>query len=245
MVAKQGKSKGILAGLIIVLVLVFAGYSVYWFQIADATKTSYVEELSKFGNGADVTPPDIAGYPGKMIVRKDKEAIASDNGTLEIFNLEAASWPFPGAPIDIQTGEIILKSSRWLEGLRFDSFDARMRVSDRSVTFEDSALRQQDFEAKVTGDVDISNPDVAIPDLVVTLSNHQDLLDVLVNSGIIERQAAQFVGFGMSALINTETQKVEVPVFAKNGMINLGPLPIMRLPQNVSTPKRQKPEVSP
>ena len=246
MAAKKGKTKGIFAGLLIVLALIFGGYSFFWFQTADAAKVFYVEELSKFGNGSNITPPSISGYPGKMILRKDKEVIDSDDGALEILNLETQSWPFPSSPVSIKTGELTLKSSKWLEGLRFDSFDALMRVNQREVIFEDSALKQKDFEAKVTGSVDLSNPDVAIPDLIVTLSNHKDLLDVLVNSGIIEKQAAQFLGFGMSAFVNTETQKVEVPIYAKNGMINLGPLPIMRLPQEASTPKRQKqPEVTP
>lgn len=245
MTAKKGNGKGIFAGLLIVLALIFGAYSFFWFQVAEAAKVSYVEELSKLGNGSDISAPEISGYPGKMIIRKDKEAIASDDGTIEITNLEATSWPFPDQAIDITTGEVSLKSSQWLNGLRFDSFDARMRVNDNEVVFEDSALKQKDFEAKVTGSVDLSNPNVALPDLIVTLSNHKDLLDVLVNSGIIQKQAAQFLSFGMSAFINTETKKVEIPVYAKNGMINLGPLSIMRLPKEASAPKRVKPEVTP
>jgi len=245
MAAKKGNSKGIFTGLLIVLALIFGAYSFLWFQVADATKVSYVEELSKLGNGGDVSAPEVTGYPGKIVVRKDKEAITSDEGTIEILDLEATSWPLPNQAIDIKTGAISLKSSQWLEGLRFDSFDAQMRVNDREVIFDNSALKQKDFEANVTGRVDLSDPDVALPDLVVTLSNHKDLLDVLVNSGIIQKQAAQFVGFGMSAFVNTETQKVEVPIYAKNGMINLGPLPIMRLPKAASTPKRVKPAITP
>ena len=105
-------------------------------------------------------------------------------------------------------------------------------------------MKQRDFEAQVTGSVDLSNPDVAIPDLVVSLSNHEDFLAVLVDSGIIEEQAAKFVGFGMGALMNSESKKVEVPIYAKNGMINLGPLPVMRLPTtSAQTTKRQKPTI--
>jgi len=209
-----------------------------------------MRELSKIANDAEISAPIVSGYPGKMVIRKDVEQIASDMGTLEVMDIEAKSWPFPNAAITIETGEIRLRSSMWLEGLSFDSFDAVMRVTPSRVLFEDSALKQRDFEAKVTGSVDISDPDVIIPDLIVTLSNHQDFLAVLVDSGIIEEQAATFLGFGLSAFMNQDTGKIEVPIYARNGMINLGPLPILQLPtdrgaQAGDTPKRIKPTVSP
>jgi len=237
--AKQKSAKGIFTGLLIVCALLFGGYSFLWFQVAEAAKTSYVEELSKIGNDAEITPPEVTGFPGKMIVTKVREVIASDQGSLEINGLKATSWPLPNMPLTIETGELSLKSSTWLEGLSFDSFDAVMRVNDREVIFDDSTLKQRDFEAKVTGSVDISDQNAAVPDLLVSLANHKDLLSVLVDSGIIEEQAAAFIGFGMSALVNTETQRVEVPIYAKNGMINLGPLPIIKLPNNTESSLRR------
>lgn len=240
MTKKTSSAKQILGGVALVLFILFGAYSFYWFQTAEATKESYVKELSKLGNGANVTEPEISGFPGKMVVRKTKESIASDSGTLEINNLEAQSWPFPDMPIEINTSKVVMRSSRWVEGLQFDSFRAVMRVNQDRVEFQDSALKQRDFEAQVRGNVDISDPDVAIPDLVVTLSNHEDFLSVLVDSGIIEDNAAKFVGFGMAALMNKD-KKVEVPIYAKNGMINLGPLPIIKLPTSQKAPKRQKP----
>jgi len=246
---KNNKSKGILGGIILLLIILFAAYSYYWFEIAKSTKASYVKELSKLADNANISEPDISGFPGKMIIRKDVERLSSDKGTLEILNLQAVSWPFTNMPIDIQTGEIRLRSSQWLEGLSFDSFDATIRASSTRVLFEDSALKQRDFQAEVTGSVDISDSDVAIPDLVVSLSNHQDFLAVLVDSGIIEEQAAAFVGFGLSALTNSETGKIEVPIYARNGTINLGPLPILKLPRDEgyqagdTPPRRVKPVV--
>lgn len=240
---KKGNS-GVFTGLLIVLVLIFGGYSFFWFQVAEAAKTSYVDELSKLGNVGNVTPPQVSGFPGKMVISKAREVIASDHGAVEINNLKASSWPLPDMPITITTDEISLKSTKWLEGLSFDSFDALMSVNGREVVFKDSALKQRDFEAKVTGSVDISDPVVAIPDLMVSLSNHNDFLAVLVDSGIIEEQAAKFVGFGMSALMNSETQKVEVPIYEKNGMINLGPLPILKLPRDTGAIKRDRPTVT-
>lgn len=241
MAKKKSSVKPVLGGVALVVVLLFAGYSAYWFKIADMAKETYVLELSKLAEGAEISAPEISGYPGKMVLRKDVESIESSKGSLRIENLESASWPFPGAPVDIETGTLSLRSMKWDKELSFDSFTARMRVTDDLVAFEDSLLRQSTFEAKLTGSVDISRDDVAIPDLVVTLSNHEDFLSVLVGSGIIEKQAAAFVGFGMAALMNSDTQKVEVPIYAKNGMINLGPLPIMKLPveKPEGAPKRQ------
>ena len=182
MAKKKENNKGIFAGLLIVLALVFGAYSFFWFQVAEAAKDSYVDELSKIGNGADVSAPDVSGYPGKMVISKAREVIASDKGSVRITDLRAASWPLPNMPIDIQTGEIELVSHQWLEGLRFDSFEAVMRANAREVVFEQSTLKQSDFEAALTGRVDLSNPDVAIPDLVVTLSNHKDLSLIHISS---------------------------------------------------------------
>lgn len=237
------RSGGILGGLLIVIALLFGIYSAVWFQVAEEAKVSYVRELSKLGNEADVAPPEVSGYPGKLVLRKDKEVITSDTGSLEILDLKASSWPFPNQIIEINTGALTLKSTRWVEGLSFDSFHALMRANQDIVIFEDSALKQRDFEAQVTGSVDISDRNVAIPDLLVSLSNHEDFLTVLVDSGIIEEQVAKFVGFGMSAFTNDDTQKVEVPVYAKNGMINLGPLPILKLPEDEKPLQRQKPVI--
>ena len=103
MAKNKNSNKGILAGGLIVIALLFGGYSFFWFQVAEAAKVSYVEELSKIGNGGDISAPDVSGFPGKMIVRKDKEVINSDDGSLVINALEAVSWPFPNMPIDIQT----------------------------------------------------------------------------------------------------------------------------------------------
>lgn len=233
------------AGLIAATFLFFGIYTVYWFEIAEAAKKTYVDEISKLADGADITEPDISGYPGKLTLRKDNENIESKRGSLRIENLSSTSWPFPGMPIDIETGAITLNSGQWLEGLSFDRFTARFRVTEELVTFEDSLLQQGGFEAQVTGTVDISDDQVAIPDLLVIVSNHEELLSVLVNSGIIEKQVAAFVGFGMNALINNETKKIEVPIYEKNGMINLGPLPIMKLPEPKSDepPRRQKPVI--
>lgn len=247
---KNKKSSGMKAsflGIIIVIAALFGGYSFYWFKVAGLAKESYVSELSKFANEAEISAPNVSGFPGKMIISKSLETLESDKGTLSIRDIRAESWPFPNMPIDIKTGAIELVSGGWLEGLSFDSFDAVMRATNTRVTFEQSALKQKNFSAEVTGSVDISNRNVAIPDLVVSLSNHADLLEVLVNSGIIEEQAAAFVGFGMSALMNQDTQKVDVPVYEKNGMINLGPLPILKLPKaadTATTTKRQKPIVA-
>ena len=246
---KKRKSKGVFGGIVVLLILLAAGYSYYWFKVADAAKTSYVDELSKFADEALITPPEVSGFPGKMVFYKSQEQLASDKGTLQITDLKAESWPFPNMAIEIQTGEIRLRSSQWLEGLSFDSFRAVMRATSEQVIFEESALKQRDFEAEVTGSIDISDSDVAIPDLVVSLSNHQDFLTVLVDSGIIEEQAAAFVGFGLSALMNNETGKIDVPVYARNGTINLGPLPILRLPEDHgyqagdTPPKRAKPPI--
>lgn len=235
----------IIGGLCIVFVLLFAGYSAYWFKVAEAARVAYINELSKLAEDAQITAPEISGYPGKMVLSKPLEYIESSKGALRIEDLKSASWPFPSAPVDIETGKISIRSARWDKELVFDSLTAQMRVTNDLVTFEDSLLRQGIFEASVTGNVDISRSDVAIPDLIVTLSNHEEFLAVLVNSNIIEKQAAAFVGFGMAALMNNDTQKVEVPIYAKNGMINLGPLPVMKLPAEKpqGAPKRQKPVI--
>ena len=243
MIKNKSTLKWIASGVIVAALFLFGIYSVYWFEVADAAKKAYVAEISKLAEGAEITDPVISGYPGKLTLSKDIETIQSDKGELRIENLKSSSWPFPGALIDIETSTLTLRSNLWLEGLTFDRFSARLRVTEELVTFEDSLLQQGSFEAQVKGTVDISNDQTAIPDLLVIVSNHEELLSVLVNSGIIEKQVAAFVGFGMNALMNNETKKIEVPIYEKNGMINLGPLPIMKLPEPKSDepPRRQKP----
>ena len=226
---KKKSIKQIFGGIALVAVLLIGFYAAYWFTIAHYAKDAYVVELSKLANKAEIDEPLVSGFPGKLVLSKDVETIVSDRGALRIENLRAESWPFPSMPVDIETGKISLESTQWVKGLSFDRFSATMRVSDTLVTFDDSLLMQDDFSAKLTGTVDISRSDIVIPDLIVTLSNHEDFLSVLVNSGIIEKQAAAFVGFGMAALMD-EDKKVQVPIYEKNGMINLGPLPVMRLP---------------
>ena len=240
----KGSSRGLISGLVLVAVILVGGYTVFWHHVASITKEAYVEELSSLGDTADIIPPEISGFPGKLVLSKDRERISSERGSLDIYDLRAESWPYPDMPINITTSQIRIRSSQWLEGLQFEAFRARIRANDDRVLFEDSALKQNDFEAKLTGTVDISDPDVAIPNLMVEFSGHDDLLDVLVASGIIQDNAARFVSFGLKALTNDETQKVEVPIYVKGGMINLGPFPIMQLPKKTQdAPKRSKPAI--
>ncbi len=243
MAKQSNKAKFIAGGITLLIILAFGAYSYVWFQIAEAAKTSYVTELSKLGNGAKITPPEVSGFPSnKIILYKEKEIINTDSGTLEINALKAQGSISADTPIKITTEELVLTSNLWGKAISFDRFYTLMRVKQDKVFFDDSALKQSNFEAKVTGSVDISNQDVAIPDLIVTLSNHEDFLNVLVDSGVIEKHIANIAGFAMAALMNKD-QKVEIPIYEKDGMINLGPFPIMKLPtpQPQEPLKRQKP----
>ena len=70
---KRKNNKGILSGLGIVIALLFVAYSVFWFTVADAAKTAYVEEVSKITDSSDVSAPKVSGFPAKLHLKKAHE----------------------------------------------------------------------------------------------------------------------------------------------------------------------------
>ena len=237
-----------LLGLVGFVLLVLAGfwtYSAYWHLVAKHVYAAYIEQVTALkGEDGPENLPAVSGYPGKMTLQVPYEIINSPDGRMAVYNLSVSGWPFPHFPLLVQSGKLSIESEAWDGALNFDSMQARLRVDGNLVTFEESDLIAGDFTGHIIGSLDFNQKPFPKMDVLVTLENHQTLLNDLAVVKIIDARTALFLGSGFEALRDPDTGFVSLPIHQKGEMLMAGPLPVMRLPiySDVSI-KRTRPTI--
>ncbi len=220
------------AGLILALafLVIFGLYSVLWTIVSAGARNSYVDFVQDIQEkGSSVMPPRVSGYPGPIRLHVAEEHIQSAEGTLKVTGLKAKGWPLPFLPINITAQEIEVTSFKWRENLRFDNLQAKVTSRGDILKIHDSALRREDFKGGVTGTIDFGQQPYPKFDLIVSLTNHERLLEYMGRAKIIKSEAAVLMSFGLSAF--KENGIVTVPIVQKDRTLYAGPLPVASLPE--------------
>jgi hypothetical protein len=221
-----------LLGIVILIIGAAAAYSVYWQKVAEGVTAEYIRFVADVRkvDPASVTPPEIKGFPGQMHLFAPVEERFSDaQNTVTIYNLIAHAWPIPGAPINIFTGPIEVKNFRWKAPISFTSFDGQLTERKNVLTFSKAELRGQTFMADMTGTLDLNQQPIPAPDLKVALHKHNNLIQMLMQAGIVDTRMGLFLGSGLANFAD-EDGVVTVPIYQRGEMLNAGPIPFMRLP---------------
>ncbi len=213
----------------------FGAYSFLWFKVAKQAKREYVAMMQSVtrelpAGSQTFDPPKVSGYPGKMHLFVEREAISNARGGIVVENLRAAGWPLPLMPIDIKTGTITLSTPEWRKPLVFDSLTGEVTFNKTLLHISRSLLTKQDFNISVTGDIDMEAVPAPLIDLVVDITEANAFLTALGQSGIIEPQMAAIAGAGLASF-GGGNGKTSIPIHQKDFTLFAGPLPIMRFDQ--------------
>lgn len=215
---------------LVVLIMLAAGYSYLWFEVAKNIKASYLDFMVDLaGAERTYTEPVITGFPGPVNIAVSEETLHSEEGSLTVENLHAVGWPIPGLPVNITTDAITVRSFKWKNPLVIDRATATVTYKNDTLTIHDSEFNQGNFTGNILGEIDLKQEPVPRFDLSVRMKNHNDLLLYLAQNKIIEDRIAMFMGAGFAALANQEGL-VEVPIRQRDQTLYAGPLPVLQLP---------------
>ncbi len=212
-----------------VAVLLFVGYSLYWFKSAEKISEHYIEFITDIApSGVVPAPPEITGYPWKMRMSVPTQSIAFTGGHVEITDFTLSGWPFPAAVSHVQTGELAVYYHEWQKPMRFDYLSADLKYRRDVLHITKSSLRREDMNAEVKGSADFNQKPFPQLDLMATLWGHKTLLRNLARAGAIEVKAALFVGAGLSAMADDEG-KLKIPIHQKDGQLYAGPIKMFKI----------------
>ncbi len=219
-------------GMVILIIGAAAAYSFYWHKVAESVTAEYVRFVADVRkiDPASVTPPEIKGFPLQMhLFAPIEERFSDAQNTVTIQNLVAHAWPIPAAPIHIFTGPIEVKNFRWKAPISFTSFEGTLTERKNVLTFSKAELRGQDFMADMAGTFDLNQKPIPAPDLKVAIHKHNNLIQMLMQAGIVDARMGLFLGSGLTNFAD-EYGVITVPIYQRGEMLNAGPIPIMRLP---------------
>lgn len=237
------RNAGKFIALLICFVLIIAAYSAYWFSAAAFVKDTYIEQIQALQSAPEqpIETPIMSGFPFKITLSVAQDSIVSSEGVLSFESLNASSLPIPFTPVTISTGAIGFRESHWSEALSFDSLDARISYRKDFLSIHESLLKGDDFGGSVSGDIDFSQEPIPKLDIIVSLENHQTLLEKLVGLEIIEKRIGRFLGAGLEAMKDQDTGVLSLPIHQKGQTLMAGPLPVMKLPNLDRNPRRVRP----
>jgi hypothetical protein len=235
------KGYGMLAGMMslsLIILALFAGYSILWTKVAEHIRAQYPLVLKDLMDSpTDIAKPEITGYPGKIHVYIAEETLKNEQGSVTFNEIRLESWPLPGMTTHAVTGPVEVTNFKWPAPLNFDLLSVTFDIIDgKLIKIKDSALTMSTFKATILGTVDLRQEPFPLLDLTLKLDDHQALLQNLGVKGIIEPRVALFMNAGLSALANPDGT-VEVPLHQKGKMLYAGPLPIMELPETQMQPQ--------
>ncbi|GJL84590.1 MAG: hypothetical protein DHS20C02_03650 [Micavibrio sp.] len=230
---------------VLLLISIFACYSAYWFSMAERASNIYVGFMQDLMPERTFSAPVVSGFPGKIHMHIASEYLQSPEGTLQVENLKARSWPFPFLPAHLNADKVEIRSFKWREPLIFQDFAAKITVIGNILNIKESNVRRETFEGSATGSIDFSQQPYPKFDLSVAMKNHEDFLEHLGDLKIIKRESALLMGFALSAF--KEDGVVTVPITQKKQTLYAGPLPVASLPgprQPYQAPRRNRPAPS-
>ncbi|MGB0719194.1 MAG: 1-acyl-sn-glycerol-3-phosphate acyltransferase [Bdellovibrionales bacterium] len=236
-----------------VLIIAAAGYTLYWLQVAKRVEHEFITRIDAL-NTAPFTyygeriPPDkpvISGFPFKMKLYSDVVKIRRPDGVLTLHHVRAESWPFPHMVLHVAAEDITLTDMYWEGVLGFNALDADIIPRRERITIVDALLKSGDFEAQITGDIDLRQSPYPKPDLVFTLVNHESLIADLVRLKVLEDKASMFLTAGLNALKAQNNGVLAVPLYQRGDTISVGPLPVYTFMKTKAgqhrSPSRQPP----
>ncbi len=215
---------------LIVAIVALAGlYSYAWFESAKTVKAAYMNYVSDLARTSFINEPVISGFPGPIALDVLQETIETDSLIINIKILHASGLPVPFMPIKIKTGPISIISKQWNAPIHFQGLEASLSIKDNVVRLLDSTIKQEEFEARITGDIDLKQRPVPKIDVLLSLKNYSTFLQSLASNNVIKPRIAMFIGAGFSSLADPDGI-VRVPLIQRKNKLYAGPLPIADLP---------------
>ncbi len=243
---ERNKRKGIkgFVAFVAVVLLGLAAYTALWYIVAQRIGSEYKIALGELVDPErEVATPEVTGFPGKIKIDVPFERLQTDQGFVEISNVHATGWPLPFLPIDVQTGEIVIRDSQWGQSLQFESLNASLSVwGQKMLRIHDSALVNGAFIAGLNGDIDLRQEPIPALDMNITLINHSDFIQTLVTAGIVDGRMAMFINAGLGSFMDADGM-VSLPLVQKDNTLFAGPLAIYNLPAKQSSLRRVRPDV--
>lgn len=222
------RKKRNLAPFLTILILT-ACYSLYWFFVATKVEDAIVNHMANIKSNPNVSiylyqPPKISGFPGKMIVDIPPQILEQDNQTIEISNIKAIGWPFPNMPIDINVAGIVINTAQWTAPAKFDRLNAKIRHSGDKLTLQLVELTSKRTKGIATGFITNLNGEYPEFDMVITIQNHEQFLNMLMDNRIIKENEGLLAGFALKALSREGAVKTKLQ--SRQNKLYLGPVKI-------------------
>lgn len=215
----------------LILIPLIAGlYSYAWIESSKAVKQAYIEFVSDVARTTRINEPRVSGFPGPIKLDVIGETIETNDFLLDIKVIHAEGWPIPLLPITVRTGPISISRVQWREPLEFEGIKAKFSTDGNIIDVKAATLKQNAFEATLSGTVDLSQKPVPKIQSFLSLKGYGDFIGSLAKKDIIEDRIAMFTTFGFSNLAD-ENGVVSVALKQKDNKIYAGPLPIIDLPE--------------
>lgn len=233
---------------LLLIALLFGGYSYLWFKTAEQVELAYTGFASELGRSTFIEQPRISGFPGPIKLDVLQETFRTRDGELDIKVIHAQGWPIPFTPVSIITGPVTIQSVAWPAPIEFEGMTAEVTAWDNIIKVHSSELKRGDFSARLSGEIDTKQKPIPEMNLVLEMENHPPFIMEMAAQKIIKTQMALFLTAGFSALMD-EDGIVRVPITQRERQLYAGPLPIATLPTTQSSrliePAESLPELPP
>ncbi|MCK5385425.1 MAG: 1-acyl-sn-glycerol-3-phosphate acyltransferase, partial [Alphaproteobacteria bacterium] len=220
----------------ILTITLFAIYSTIWFYYANMLNSAYENWLLAIKTDPSVLEVlsgdlHISGYPGKIHVSQPYQKIQTFEGTLNIKDINAEGWLFPGSVISLQTGEITLQHINWKKPLPFDFLRADFRIWENKLTIEKTILQSGKTTAILSGTLITPPPlDYPIVNLDILLKDFSPFLLELVSQKIVNQKAAMMASFVFKTL--EKEDGLHTSITSQENSLFLGPILFYQFPKN-------------
>lgn len=236
---KGGVSKLLIFALF-ALVSLCISYSVYWHLIAEKVAEQHSIFLIKTDTDEGVTPNDfaairrtttgvdISGFPGPLVLKIERETFETITGMLEIENIIAQSFPFPGASILIDTGIVTVQPRGFERPLMFETLKAEFTPGAEQIEIDYAYLSRGTFQLLLKGFISQDPLNRPVLDLTLSIEDHDYLVDYLIAEDVLDDRMAAFVRAGMNGLEHDGV--VQMPIHSSDGKVYAGPFYLGTMP---------------
>lgn len=257
---KDSKShNGISRGWVFLLLLIASlsiSYTVYWRLIAEKVAEQHSIFLIKTDTEDGINPHnlaaiqrtttgvDISGFPGPLVLQIEKESFEAITGTLEIEDITAQSFPFPGLSILVDTGIVTIKPRGFERPLMFETLKADFTPGAKSIEIDYAYLSRGTFQLLLKGIISQDSMGRPLLDLTLSIEDHDYLVDYLIAEEALDERMTAFVRAGLKGLERDGV--VQMPIHSSDGKVYAGPFyigtmpaPSQPMPVPASTPQNE------